>query len=156
MTVSLASGTGWYGHAAGDTLSDVENLVGSAFDDSLKGTAAANRLEGGAGADTLDGQGGDDVLIGGAGNDRMVGGGGNDRFVFANGVGRDTINDFVAGAGTPDIIDLSANSLLNGFADVLARSSQSGLDTLINLGGSDLLTLLGVTRTNLHQDDFVF
>lgn len=156
VTVSLMSGNGWYGHAAGDTLDSVENAVGSAFNDALKGTTGANRLDGGAGGDTLDGQSGDDVLVGGVGDDRLTGGVGNDRFVFGNGVGDDTITDFVAGAGTPDLIDLSANSLLNAFADVLTHSSQSGSDTLIDLGGGDLLTLLGVTRTSLHQDDFSF
>ena len=156
VTVSLMSGTGWYGHAAGDTLDSVENAIGSVFNDSLKGTTGANRLDGGAGDDTLDGQSGDDVLVGGAGNDRLTGGGGNDIFVFDDGVGDDTITDFVAGAGTPDVIDLYANSVLNSFADVLGRSSQSGLDTVIDLGGGDLLTLLGVTRTSLHQDDFTF
>ena len=156
VTVSLMSGSGWYGHATGDTLDSVENAVGSAFNDSLKGTTGANRLDGGGGDDSLDGQSGDDVLIGGVGNDRLTGGSGNDFFVFGDGVGDDTITDFVAGAGTSDVIDLSANSLLSAFADVLTHSSQSGADTLIDLGGGDLLTLLGVTRTSLHQDDFSF
>ena len=46
--------------AGSDVLSDIHNLIGSAFDDRLTGTASANFFEGGAG---------DDVLIGGAGID---------------------------------------------------------------------------------------
>ena len=51
---------------------------------------------------------------------------------------------------------MSGNSLLSGFAHVLSHAVQSGLDTLTDLGGGDLLTLAGVTRLDLHQDDFVF
>ena len=147
VTISLTTGNTVGGDAAGDRLFGIENLTGSAFADYLKGDAGANRLIGNAGADILEGMAGDDVLTGGAGSDR---------FLFANGVGDDRITDFAAGAGSADWIDLSGNSLLNGFADVLSHAVQSGLDTLIDLGGGDLLTLAGVTRTALHQDDFVF
>lgn len=67
--------------------SDVENVKGSAFDDSILGNAAANRLEGLGGPDNLDGAGGNDTLLGGAGFDTLNGGlGGTDRCeVGANG-----------------------------------------------------------------------
>ncbi|MEY4980123.1 MAG: hypothetical protein RLZZ352_2393, partial [Pseudomonadota bacterium] len=55
-----------------DTLLNIENLVGSAFDDSLMGNAEDNRLEGAAGSDTLDGGTGADTLVGGAGDDVYV------------------------------------------------------------------------------------
>jgi Ca2+-binding RTX toxin-like protein len=54
-----------------DTLSEFENLVGSAFNDVLTGDAGVNRIEGGAGDDTVSGGAGDDVLIGGDGVDRL-------------------------------------------------------------------------------------
>src|SRR5262245_7630333 len=60
------SGTG---DAAGDTLSEIENLIGSAQADTLTGDGGDNVLDGGAGNDTLDGGAGDDTMIGGAGND---------------------------------------------------------------------------------------
>ena len=44
VTVSLATGLGSGGDAATDTLSGIENLVGSAFNDSLTGDANANVL----------------------------------------------------------------------------------------------------------------
>lgn len=52
-----------------DTLIGIENLVGSAFNDTLYGNSGANRLEGGDGNDLLEGGLGDDQLIGGAGVD---------------------------------------------------------------------------------------
>jgi Ca2+-binding RTX toxin-like protein len=63
VTVNLAAGTASGGHAAGDTLSEIENLIGSAQADTLTGDGGDNRLDGGGGGDTL---------IGGAGNDTYV------------------------------------------------------------------------------------
>ncbi len=71
VTVNLATGTGTGGDAQGDTLTNVENLTGSAFDDTLTGDGNANTLTGGAGDDMLIGGGGGDTLIGGAGNDTV-------------------------------------------------------------------------------------
>jgi len=68
VTVDLAAGSGKGGDAEGDALSGFENLIGSAFDDTLKGDAQANTIDGGAGDDLLQGRGGADVLHGGAGN----------------------------------------------------------------------------------------
>src|SRR3546814_15641485 len=79
--------------SAGDQLSGIENLNGSAHADVLNGNVGANRLTGGAGADRL---------VGGAGADTLIGGAGDDRFVFGDGAGDDSILGFVAGAGTPD------------------------------------------------------
>ena len=62
--------TGSGGDAAGDQLSLIENLVGSAFNDALIGSEIVNRLDGGAGNDQLRGSAGADVLVGGAGAER--------------------------------------------------------------------------------------
>ena len=43
----------------GDSLTSIENLTGSAHDDTLTGDAGPNVLDGRAGADTLDGGDGD-------------------------------------------------------------------------------------------------
>ncbi|MFC7498785.1 hypothetical protein ACFQRC_06075 [Enterovirga sp. GCM10030262] len=67
------------GGAGVDTLSSIENAIGSGFADTLSGTIGVNRLEGGGGHDSLSGQGGEDLLIGGSGNDVLNGGGGDDQ-----------------------------------------------------------------------------
>lgn len=54
--------------AAGDTYTDIQNLTGSAYNDTLIGDIASNALSGGGGSDTLEGMGGADTLIGGSGN----------------------------------------------------------------------------------------
>ena len=102
VTISLASGTGLGGDAQGDTLTGIENLAGSAQNDTLTGDAEANTLSGGAGDDVLAGGLGGDLLKGGAGNDSLVYTGIGDSTVAA--AGKDTIADFATG----DHIDLSA------------------------------------------------
>ena len=62
--------TGFGGDAEGDTLANIEYLVGSKFNDVL----VANPLEG----STLEGLGGDDTLLGGKGGDYLLGGAGGD------------------------------------------------------------------------------
>lgn len=80
VVVDLLAATQSGGDAQGDTLDSIENLRGSAFDDTLRGddSTTANRIFGGAGRDTIDGRGGNDVIDGGVGNDTIDGGTGND------------------------------------------------------------------------------
>jgi Ca2+-binding RTX toxin-like protein len=109
VSVNLNSGKGSGGDATGDTISNVENILGSAFADKLVGNAVSNVLNGGAGNDTI---------TGGAGADTLFGGGGNDTFIFVasadfgTAAGPDWIMDFNAGgsnaASKVDLIDLSA------------------------------------------------
>ncbi|MBI5714806.1 MAG: hypothetical protein HZC38_15515, partial [Chloroflexi bacterium] len=70
-----------------DTLISIENVIGSAFADTLTGSDAANRIEGGAGNDTLTGLNGDDVYVFGdnAGSDTIIEqpNGGNDTFDYS-------------------------------------------------------------------------
>ena len=64
--------------AGTDTISNVENLIGTVRDDALTGDDNANTFNGGAGNDTLLGNGGNDVLNGHTGSDRLEGGSGDD------------------------------------------------------------------------------
>jgi Ca2+-binding RTX toxin-like protein len=111
ITVDLNNGF----NTTGDTISGIENLVGTAFGDILNGDANNNNLKGGAGDDWLFGQAGNDIidggigndqiqggsgvdyLYGGAGNDRLTGGQDTDFFVFTPANGFDTVTDFLSG-----------------------------------------------------------
>ena len=72
-----------YGDATGDTLTNIENLIGSAHNDTLVGNGSANALTGMVGNDLLWASSGDDLLTGGPGADRLVGGAGNDTASYA-------------------------------------------------------------------------
>lgn len=78
VTVDLGAGTGKGGDAEGDTLVNVEDVLGSKHDDTLIGDGEANKLYGGKGDDDLKGEGGDDTLEGGLGADDLDGGEGSD------------------------------------------------------------------------------
>ncbi|MGK9233641.1 calcium-binding protein [Inquilinus limosus] len=112
ITVSLLTGTGSGGDAAGDTLTGIENISGSQGVDSLVGNDGANVLQGWAGNDILNGARGKDTLTGGAGADRFVYGG---TIHSPVGAGADRITDFSHAQG--DRIDLSiidANTSVSG------------------------------------------
>jgi Ca2+-binding RTX toxin-like protein len=111
VSVNLQNGKGTGGAAAGDTISLVQNVVGSAFGDNLVGTSGANMLNGGAGNDTLNGGGGADILIGGAGNDM---------FVFK------AVTDIGTGATTDSIVDFNAGG--NGAGSRVDLIDLSGID----------------------------
>ena len=58
----------------------IENLIGSAHNDTLIGNAADNNIYGGAGDDMLEGGAGNDYLDGGTGTDTLKGGLGDDLY----------------------------------------------------------------------------
>lgn len=144
VTVSLKDALQTNGAVAGtDTLSGIEDLVGSAFNDELRGDNGQNTLTGGDGDDLLIGFAGIDSLIGGEGNDTLNGGGGNDALV--GGDGMDTLigrfgNDTINGGDGNDIIDGGEGLDIlygdNGDDDIFA---DSGADTLFGGAGEDRL-----------------
>jgi Ca2+-binding RTX toxin-like protein len=92
VSASLRNGAGLFGGqetgygSAGDAVRDlyfeIENLVGTNFDDSLTGNNERNQLSGLDGDDFLFGYGGTDYMKGGAGNDTLNGGAGSDYAIF--------------------------------------------------------------------------
>ncbi|NSZ80814.1 hypothetical protein G6M17_16735 [Agrobacterium tumefaciens] len=99
---------------------------------------------------------GNDVIEGfGNTGDYLEGGAGNDAFVFKPNFGWDTIGDFVAGAGTDDVLEFRGGVLAD-FEAVLAAASQVGNDTIINIDGTNGITLANVNLSDLHRDDVRF
>ncbi len=150
--------------AGNDLISNVENLIGSAFNDNLTGDGLDNVIYGGAGDDTLYGKGGNDNLFGGAGNDYIDGGqgddtltgnSGGDAFVFGASFGHDTITDFTAAGAGHDFI-LLQSSIFADFAAVQSHMSQSGSDLVISDGLGDTITLSNLLTTDLTAGDFGF
>lgn len=61
-----------------------------------------------------------------------------------------------AGAGSDDRLDLSGVTTIDDMAELLDASSQKGADTIIDTGAGGEITLIGVNRASLHDDDFLF
>lgn len=143
-----------------DTLSLIENLIGSRFDDNLAGTVDANVIEGGDG---------NDVIVGGFGVDTLLGGIGDDLFlvnsdldlsiseVVTGGVGLDevryastvapvaittaliigpsvTVERVVIGTGSAAVADTTGSVALN----VNAASASGGLTIIGNNGANSI------------------
>ena len=90
VTINLRAGTASGGDAEGDTLGDdIENVMGSMYDDSLSGSRVDNMIWGLGGNDDLFGDKGDDTLSGGAGDDTLDGGDGED--TLEGGYGADVL-----------------------------------------------------------------
>ncbi len=137
VNVDLAIRTSQQWGASGDTIINVENLIGSAFGDRLSAATAGSTIHGGEGNDTIYGVAGNDFLYGDNGNDTFYAGDGND--IIYGGLGDDTIysqggnNILIGGAGA---------DTFNGFSGVATATyvdSSSGvnidLSTNINSGG---------------------
>ena len=148
MRVNLANGKAELGDAQGDQITGIENLTGSAFNDTLTGDKAANRLQGGSGNDILSGGTGADVIYGGAGIDSLTGGvpgsadGASDLFVFNTALNAlanvDTVSIFEASALDKIALDPAVFIAISGGAT-------SGLD----------LSEFRVGSRSLDADDFI-
>jgi len=138
LAVSVAQNTGGAGT---DTLTNIANLSGSQFND---------------------------TLVGDTGNNTLFGNGGNDTFVFnetAGGIGHDTIGDFMSGQ---DHIKLDYAAFTagdaNSFSAWLAShvtTVNGGSDLLIDLNpngqnpGQDTILLKNASIAGLHVNDFI-
>ncbi|WP_292930446.1 M10 family metallopeptidase C-terminal domain-containing protein [Novosphingobium sp. PASSN1] len=133
---TLAAGT--------DTLSAIENVIGSRFADKLVGTAGNNVIDGGAGADVMTGGAGDDTFLVDNASDvvRESASGGTDLVVatlswtLAGNIENLTLAGTGALAGAGNAL---ANILRgNGAANTLAGNG--GNDWLSGGGGADMLS----------------
>ena len=133
VTIDLRLSTQQNTRGAGlDTIINVENVTGSAYNDTITGNAFGNDLSGGAGADTIRGGDGLDVIRDGKGADSIYGEAFNDtvradttsadRDLYDGGIGIDTINYIDSAIGVTVNLGISAT----------AQNTGAGLDTIRN------------------------
>lgn len=142
------------GDGGTDTFIGIENLAGSAFNDTLIGSAAYNVLMGGLGADTLIGLGGNDILDGGPGAPNTLIGGQGDDLYRVSSLGNTIVEN--AGEGTDTVEATAASVTLHanienlrftgvgsftgtGNASANRITGGDGADLLSGMGGDDIL-----------------
>ena len=163
ISVDLSAGTNTGGHAAGDTLTSIENLLGSRYSDVLTGDAGSNRLAGSAGNDRLEGRAGADTLVGGHGLDTAsyaasavavtvnletgAASGGD-----ATGDTLDSI-EYLSGSAFDDTLTGNAgNNVLSGRAGADALDGGEGIDTA-SYAGSDSRVDVRLSGTVVNYGD---
>ncbi|WP_068117084.1 M10 family metallopeptidase C-terminal domain-containing protein [Tropicimonas marinistellae] len=154
VKIDLSTGLNKGGHAEGDTLNAIENIIGSDHADTLVGDGADNVLQGGKGSDLLEGRSGADRLIGGNGKDEATyrgsfkgvqvnletgaasrGHAEGDRLKSIENLSGSTHNDLLVGDEKVNLLrGLGGNDTLRGSA---------GKDTLIGGGGYDTASYKG-------------
>ena len=141
VTASLNDPGSNFGDAAGDTYTNIANLLGSNFNDILIGDNFANVLNGNGTRD---------------GGDTLTGNGGADTFAFEG--GRVTVTDFSHTDG--DLIDLSPAVFGNGLSlsqqqDALSALLAASSGDTIAFSDGQVLTLMNVDVHSLSISDFI-
>nr|WP_321980296.1 calcium-binding protein [uncultured Cohaesibacter sp.] len=153
VTVNLVTGKATDGYGDTDTLSNIDEVRGTDYADTLIGAAAGERLRGEDGDDTLRGNGGNDILeggngadtlIGGAGIDTMTGNNGNDTY-YVNAYG-DKVNE-VAQQGT-DLVISSSNYNLKANSQYIENITLTGNANLNSTGNMQANTMTGNAGNN--------
>ena len=155
-----------------DTIKNIENVIGSSANDSIKGDSNNNILEGRSGNDILLGASGDDTLLGGTGNDTLFGETGNDSLsggtgddTLSGGTGNDTLlggtgadtliggsgDDIITGGDGVDVVDYisSTSAIVVDLSDLNGTGFEVDND---GLGGKDDLSEIEVVRASSHDD----
>ena len=145
VSVNLATGKGVGSDASGDTLDQVENLIGSGSSDLLVGSNVANRFEAGAGDDTLDGGVGADTLIGSLGDDVYVVDNSGDQVIEAFEEGTDSVRSSISYALTDNVenLELTGSGDTSGIGNVLANNIKGNTGNNLLDGGSGADTMVG-------------
>lgn len=132
------------GGAGNDWLLDgLENLTGSAFNDTLTGNALGNVIIGLAGNDAINGGAGADTLIGGPGNDSYTVDDSADVVIEAAGEGTDKVTasaGFVLGAEIENLT-LTGAAAIDGTGNALANvlTGNGAANRLYGMAGNDRL-----------------
>ncbi len=134
VTVNLTTGINTGGHAQGDTLTNINHIVGSSHNDTLTGDEDVNYFYGEGGADALDGKGGTDWALYFAGG-------------CCDGITLDMVTPAIStGNAKGDtytsierIVGTEYNDTLTGNADDNDLSGYTGNDTIKGGGGDDII-----------------
>ncbi|MDO7835251.1 calcium-binding protein [Sphingobium sp. HBC34] len=157
VEVNLSTGK-TSGGAGIDTLTSIENVLGSIFGDVIIGNTRDNMIRGGAGNDVLVGGTGVDQLYGDAGNDRLRGGIGNDW--LQGGAGKDAFQ-FDTALGTSNAANIDfiddfsplddtlylENSVFSAFGTTTGAINAAHFRSIVTGGATDANDFLVYDRS---------
>ena len=155
VNIANAIGSGTGGDAQGDSLTGIEEVIGSNQNDTLIGAGVA---------EVFDARDGNDLIIGGGGADSLNGGNGDDRFVFSS-LAEATVSGLSVqgGVGGLDRLEIGGNNLtidltsaLPGIAgmEVLALTGQGAMN--VQVAGSTGVMSTGGQVTAAQASSLVF
>ncbi|HRX35493.1 MAG TPA: hypothetical protein P5337_03775, partial [Aestuariivirga sp.] len=134
VTLDLILSRGFSGDAHGDTIINIEDVVGGQGDNVLRGGEDNNRLFGLGGKDTIEGRQGDDVIAGGGAKDMLYGNEGHDMLFGEDG------NDELYGGDDADLIEGGdGRDVLRGEAGDDVLNGNAGNDTMFGNDGNDTM-----------------
>jgi Ca2+-binding RTX toxin-like protein len=152
VSVNLKKGTIVDSFGKRDTVSGVEIVIGTSFNDVMVGSDGADVFAGGAGDDRLSGGLGDDEIYGGEGNDTISGGEGSDFLVGGKG------NDKILGGAGFDTADYSDEGGAGISVDIRAGKVTDNYGDTDSIGGVERIratdfedTLLGSYGVNVFE-----
>jgi len=158
ITVNLGAGSATDTYGNTDTLSNIEDVIGTGSDDVITGSSANNNLKGGGGADTFYASGGNDTLKGQTGGSDTV-----DYTTFGGSVSGGLIGSSSGGTlvkssgGTDNITGIEFFKLSNN-ADTISVTTDAlstlALNSIDGNGGTDVMTIseFGNNLTDLDVD----
>jgi Ca2+-binding RTX toxin-like protein len=163
--VNLTAGTASSAQTGTDTLSGIENIIGSTGNNAMTDGAGSNQLDGRAGNDTfvMTDDNARDNIIGGAGTDTInysglttnlnvtlnlnnqvvVGGSGTNTDVIAG------IENFIGGSGNDTITGDSLSNALNGGAGSDTITGGTGADVLAGGLGADVFSYGNINQSGI-------
>jgi len=162
VTVNLSLNQAKDGFGGTDTIYEIENIIGSAFKDTLIGDNQANTILGGDGNDIIDGKEGSDRLFGENGNDEIFGGSGDDYLVggtgsgwpsdiLDGGSGNDTASYITAASGVAASLaertGWQGDATGDKFISIENLEGSFYNDTLVGDGGNNILSGLAGNDT---------
>ncbi len=127
LAIDLSTNSVSGGTATGDTISNIEGIYGSNYDDTLSGNSLDNVINGGAG---------DDIIVGGAGNDIIVGESTYDTSAVDEAHGGDG-NDLI------DLRNSATGYAFGGDGNDTIRSGRSSSSETYGGAGDDTITVFG-------------
>jgi Ca2+-binding RTX toxin-like protein len=145
VSVDLSSGRA--SGAGTQSLTSIENIVGTSQGDVITGNASDNVIDAGSGNDRVNGGGGNDTFIGGLGDDRYDGGTGTDVLDYSSATRAIAVDDGdVTGMGSDrysnveKIIGSKFADTFQGGKNVDTFDGGAGNDWFRGYEGSDIFT----------------